>query len=157
MVDLDRTDRTILALLQKDIRSTNRAIAREVGLSESACLERVRRLWDLEVLRGARADVDPTVLGVGVQALVAVRLHRHTRGVVDAFQDAAIARPEVVALHHTTGANDFLLHVVARDMDHLRDFGLDGLTTMKDVVHLETSVIFETQLARAWPDLTASD
>jgi len=153
MTALDRTDRQILALLQKDIRSTNRALARSVGLSESACLERVRRLWELGVLRGARAEVDPAVLGIGIQALVAVRLHRHTRGAVDAFREAAMARPEVVALHHTTGANDFMLHIVARDMDHLRDFTLDALTTLRDVVHLETSVIFETHHAGVWPDL----
>ena len=153
---LDRIDREILDQLQKDIRSTNRAIARAVGLSDSACLERVRRLWDLGVLRGARADVDPVALGIGIHAMVAVRLHRHTRGAVDAFREAALDRPEVVALHHTTGANDFMLEVVARDVDHLRDFTLDALTTLRDVVHLETSVIFETHRSQTWPDLTDS-
>jgi len=122
---VDRIDRQILGALAKNARITNKALASLVGLSESACLDRVRRLTDRGILRGAHAEIDPAALGIGVQALVAVQLKRHTRRAVAAFELKAMSLPQVVAVFHLTGRNDYLVHTVSQDMDHLRDFTLD--------------------------------
>ncbi|MDX1645674.1 MAG: Lrp/AsnC family transcriptional regulator [Longimicrobiales bacterium] len=155
--DLDRIDREILSLLAKDARVTNKDLAAEVGLSQSACLERVRRLTERDVVRGAHADVDPGAFGIGVQALVAVQLERHTRSAVTRFEERAMELPQVVALYHTTGRDDYVAHAVAQDMEHLRDFTLDAITSLPEVARVETSLVFRTLKKSTWPDLTEED
>ena len=153
MTHIDRIDREILVLLARNARTTNKDLAAAVGLSQSACLERVRRLDAAGVLRGSHADIDPHALGIGVQALVAVKLKQHNRNSVDRFEKAALGLPQVVALYHTTGESDFVAHVVARDMDHLRDFTLDAIA-LSPVAHVQTSLIFNDMRKPGWPDLT---
>lgn len=146
-----------MAVLAEEARISNKELARVVGLSQSACLERVRRLADRGLLRGAHADVDPTAFGIGVQAMVAVQLERHTRSAVARFEKAALALPQVVALYHLTGRNDYLAHAVAQDMEHLRDFTLDAITSLPDVARVETSLLFRATEKAVWPDLTEED
>lgn len=140
---LDRIDRAILAALQQNARLTNKELAARVGLAESSCHERVKRLMQGGVLRGFHADVDPRVLGTGLQALVAVRLARHTRAAVTSFRQAMLDLPEALAVFHVAGANDFLVHVAVRDSDELRDLILRAFTGRPEVVHVETSLIYE--------------
>ena len=138
----DAVDLAILEALQQDGRLSNKELAAKVGLAPSSALVRVRRLRAAGVLRGCHADVDPNALGVGLQALIAVRLARHRRQDVDAFLAHTSALREVVGWFHVTGAADFLVHVAVRDADHLRDLAMDGFTTRDEVAHLETSLIF---------------
>lgn len=151
---VDRIDRAILTHLAKNARLTNKELASQVGLSQSACLERVRRLSELDVIRGAHADVDPAAFGIGLQAMVAVQLKRHTRSAVARFEKSAIALPQVVALYHVTGRMDYVVHAVAQDMDHLRDFTLDAITSLPEVSRVETSLLFRATTKAVWPDLT---
>ena len=97
---LDRIDRAILVALQQNARLTNKELAARVGLAESSCHERVKRLMQGGVLRGFHADVDPRVLGTGLQALVAVRLARHTSAAVASFRQAMLDLPEALAVFH---------------------------------------------------------
>ena len=152
--DFDRIDRSILSLLAKDARMTNKDLAATVGLSQSACLERVRRLEERGVIRGSHADVDPVAFGIGVQALVSVQLKRHTRAAVARFERTALQLPQVVALYHVTGRTDYLAHAVAQDMEHLRDFTLDAITSLPEVSRVETSLLFRGTRKPSWPDLT---
>lgn len=151
---VDRIDRAILTLLAKNARITNKELAAAVGLSQSACLERVRRLNELDVIRGTHADVDPGAFGIGLQAMVSVQLKQHTRSAVARFEQSAIGLPQVVALYHLTGRMDYLVHVVAQDMEHLRDFTLDAITSLPEVSRVETSLLFRAAAKRVWPDLT---
>lgn len=150
---LDRTDREIVRILMNDARRTNREVAAEVGIAPSTLSERLQRLQRNGVFRGFHAAVDPAVLGVGLEAMIAVRLRRHAESEVDAFRTHAEAMEEVVGLYHVTGANDFQVHVVVRDADHLRKLAVSGFTTLSEVAHIETSLIFEHNAKRAWPDL----
>ena len=150
---LDRIDRTILNTLQNDGRLSNKELAACVGLAPSSCLERVRRLRERGVLQRFGAEVDPAALGIGLQALIAVDLVRHERGAVESFQDAVIELDEVIAMHHLSGTNDFLLHVVVRDPDHLRDMVMDGLTTRPEVSKTQTSLLFSSYRSPTLPDL----
>lgn len=151
---LDRTDRTIVDLLQKNARTSNKALAAAVGIAPSTCSERVRRLEEDGVFRGYSADVDPRALGIGLRALIAIRLRRHAAEEVATFRGHAMALPEVIAISHVTGANDFLVHVVVRDADHLRDLAVSGFTSLHEVAHIETSLIFEHIDKRGLPDLS---
>ncbi len=140
---LDRIDREILVALQQNARLTNKELAGRVGLAESSCHERVKRLVQGGVLRGFHAEVDPRVLGTSLQALVAVRLARHTIAAVASFRQAMLELPEAMAVFHVAGANDFLVHVAVRDSDELRDLILRAFTGRPEVVHVETSLIYE--------------
>ena len=139
---LDPTDRAIVRLLAQDARMPNSAIAEAVGIAASTCHGRVRVLCERGVIRGFHADVDPAALGLGLQAMIAVRLHTHTRAQIDAFHQAVPRLPGVVGVYHVAGADDYLLHVAARDSDALRDFVLDHLAGHPAVQHAETSLIF---------------
>jgi len=152
---LDRIDRAIVALLQKDARLSNKAIAVEVGVAQSTCSERIRRLESSGVFRGFHADVDPAVMGVGLQAMIAVRLHRHETTQVDRFRRYAEQLEEVVAFYHMAGSNDFLVHVVVRDSNHLRDIAMGAFTAQPEVAHIETSIIFEHTRFPVVPDYSA--
>jgi DNA-binding Lrp family transcriptional regulator len=151
---LDRTDRDIIGLLMENARSSNREIAATIGIAPSTLSERLARLQQAGVFRGFHAAVDPLVLGIGLQAMIAIRLRRHSEMEVDAFRTHAGSMKEVMGLFHVTGANDFLVHVVVRDADHLRDLAVRGFTTLPEVAHIETSLIFEHRAKRALPDLT---
>ena len=155
MPRLDRTDRQIIAALQEDARLSNKALAARVGIAPSTCSERVKRLHEAGVFRGFPASVDPEVLGIGLQAMIAVRLRRHAESEVDTFRAHATAMPEVVSVSHVTGRNDFLVHVVVRNADHLRNLAVSGFTTMPEVDHIETSLIYEYLGKGSLPDLGA--
>jgi len=141
--DLDRFDLAILAELRRNARISNKRLADTVGLAPSTCLERVRRLLDLDVLEGFHADVDLTALGMRMQAMIAVRMSEHSRELVDSFRSYVLTLPEVLRLYHVAGADDFLVHVAVRDAQHLRDLALDAFTTRREVDRIETRLIFD--------------
>jgi DNA-binding Lrp family transcriptional regulator len=140
---LDRIDFDILTILQKDARVPNNRLAEAIGIAPSTCLERVRRLAASGVLAGYHADVDPAAFGVGLEAMIAVRLRRHSRDLVDSFRAYVVELDEVRSVFHVTGGDDFLVHVAVRDPDHLRDLALDSFTTRPEVDHIQTRLIFQ--------------
>lgn len=150
-IDLDRIDCELLAALQKNGRLSNKELAAQVGLAPSSCLARVRRLREIGAVRGVHADIDPALAGIGLQALIAVRLRQHAREIVESFRRHVLSLEEVVALFHVAGENDFLVHVAVRDADHLRDLALDAFTGRDEVVHIQTSLVFEHTRAPALP------
>ena len=139
---MDQIDSSILDALQNNARISNKELAAAVGLSPSACLERVRRLQREQVLRGFHAELNPQALGIGLQALVTVRLSQHSRDVVDAFRAHITTLSEVVNVYHIAGESDFVVHVAVRDADHLRNLTLDGFTTRTEVSRLTTMLIY---------------
>lgn len=139
---IDRIDRDILAHLQHDARISNKKLAARVGLAPSSCLARVRRLEVSGAVQGYHAEVDPRVYGVTLEALVAIRLEKHARNAIAAFERHVATLPEVRGAFHVAGANDYLVHVAVRDADHLREFALSAFSTRPEVSHMETSLIF---------------
>ncbi len=139
---LDRTNRTIVRHLQKNARMSNKELAAAVGIAPSTCLERVRRLEELGVVKGYHAEVEARAVGAHLQAMVAVRLRQHARPLVERFASHALALPEVVQLFHTAGEVDFLVHVAVRDTDHLRDLALTAFTERPEVDRIETWLVF---------------
>ena len=154
---LDRTDVAIVRGLMADARRTNRDLAAAVGLSPSACLERVRRLVADGVIDGYHAAVDAEAVGIGIQALVMVRLQRHTRTVIEAFQSHCDGLEEVVDWWHLTGGSDYQLEVAVRDHDHLRTFLMDSFTTRPEVAQITTSIVFARRDRPRWPVYAGTD
>jgi DNA-binding Lrp family transcriptional regulator len=142
IVQLDRIDFAILQLLRKNARIPNKVLAQRLGVAPSTALERVRRLHEAGVIGGYHAEIDPGSVGIGLQAMIRVRLAQHTRQDVSAFHDYLAGLTEVLAFYHVAGADDFLVHVAVRDSDHMRDFALDAFTTRPEVARIETNLIF---------------
>jgi DNA-binding Lrp family transcriptional regulator len=141
--DLDRSDIAILAAMRSNARISNKRLAETVGLAPSTCLERVRRLVKLGVIEGFHADVDLTILGMRMQAMIAIRMNEHSRESVDTFHSYVLSLPEVLRVYHVAGADDYLVHVAVRDAQHLRDLALDAFTTRPEVDRIETRLIFD--------------
>jgi DNA-binding Lrp family transcriptional regulator len=141
--DLDAVDRTILGILHGDARITNNALAEAVGIAPSTCHGRVRRLVDLGVIRGFYTDIDPVAVGMPLQAMISVTLQSHARGKIRSFIQQIRRRRQVMDVYFLAGADDFILHVAARDTEDLRSFVVENLNADADVAGTQTSLIFE--------------
>ena len=144
---LDRIDRQIVDLLQKDARTSNKALADRVGLAPSTCLARVARLVETGVIRGFHADVAPDAVGFPLQAIVFVQFQTHDAAKVERFNRELRQRAEVLQLFYLAGAQDLVVHVVAADVDHLREVVAKGIASHPEVRHVETNVVFEHRRA----------
>ncbi|QDH69723.1 Lrp/AsnC family transcriptional regulator [Marilutibacter alkalisoli] len=140
---LDRIDFELLRLLRKNARLPNKTLAEKAGIAPSTALERVRRLHESRAIQGYHAEVAPPAIGIGLQAMVAVRLARHSRALVDSFHRHLLGLKEVLAFYHLAGADDFLVHVGVRDSHHLREFALTAFTEREEVAHIQTQLIFD--------------
>lgn len=138
----DSVDRAILAALRNDARISNKALAAAAEIAPSTCLARVARLERQGVVTGYHAELDPRAVGIGVQAMISVRLAKHARAQVDAFVQHLLSLREVLMVFHVAGINDYLVHVAVHDTDHLRRLVLDQFTARPEVAHLETNLIF---------------
>ena len=140
---LDQIDFDLVRLLQQNARLSNKELAARVGLAESSTLTRVRRLEARGVLRGYHAEVAPAALGIGLQALIAVRLTRHAREIVERFRQHCRTLPAVLAAYNIGGTDDFLVHVGVSDSEALRELILTSISTRPEVAHIETHLVFD--------------
>ena len=136
-------DRRILTTLHADARISNSALAEAVGVAASTCHGRVRRLQELGVIRGFYTDIDPSALGLSLQAMISVSLQAGARGKIRSFIQQIRRKPQVMDVYFLAGADDFIIHVAARDTDDLRAFVVENLNADADVAGTQTSLIFE--------------
>lgn len=140
---MDTTDRILLRQLLANARSTGTALAAATGTSESTVSARVRALQSRGIVRGYHAELDLDALGVTVQAFIAVRFITITREDIEQFRAEAPEWHGVIGVYNVSGANDFLLHVAARDSGELRDFVIEHLAEHPAIAHTETTLIFD--------------
>ena len=151
-IELDKTDRKILAILQADGRLSNQDVADRVSLSPSPCLRRIKRLEEAGVIRQYVALLDPAQIGLGLLAYVNVRLEKHSEVSTSAagvrrpsssphaeFAASVEDWPEVVACYAMTGEMDYLLRVHVEDMDHFSRFMMKTLLSHPAVADVKSS------------------
>ena len=149
---LDRIDRELLRLLSKDARTSNKELAAAVGLAPSTCHGRVSRLVAEGWVKGFHAEIRPEAFGIGLRAIVFVRMARHTTSLLDAFADHLRPLSEVIDVFYVAGSHDFLVHVAVRDVEHLRRLVAERISGHEAIGHVETSLIFEHRHRSQWPD-----
>ena len=154
---LNRIDFEILGHLQNNGDLSNKVLAHKIGLAPSSCLQRVRRLKLLGVLVGSHAEVDPDSVGIGLQAMISIRVVNQSRGSADSIVDYLSKHREVLAVYCLSGATDFLVHVGVKDTKHLRSLLLDELLRRKELAHIETSIIFEYRRSHVLPNYLEND
>lgn len=141
-LDLDEIDRNIIAELQANGRVTNAELAERVGVAASTCIARVRSLVSRKIITGFTATVDPRALGIGLQVLISVTVRSGARQGIMALSDELRALPEVMELYFLGGVEDFIVHLAARDADHVRDFVVEHLSAHPAVSSTRTSIVF---------------
>lgn len=148
---IDAVDRRILQRLQADAKITNAELARQVGLSPSPCLARVRALERAGVISRHVTLLDPLKVGLGVSVFIQVSLEQQVERALSAFQAAIVGYPEVMECYLMTGDADYLLRVVVADVPALERFILERLTKIRGVASIRSSfalkqVKYETAL-----------
>ena len=136
---LDNAERRILTLLQANGRMPNVELAAEVGMSESACQRRLRKMERAGVVQGYAAIVDKRALGLAVTAFVLVTLEKQPDAQAEGFHRCVQSEPHIVECHATSGSHDYLMKVVARDIDHFSDLVMRNILHYPGVQNVESS------------------
>jgi len=149
---LDATDRRLLALLQANGRLTNAELAEATGLSVSACHRRVKQLEARGVIAGYTAIVDRARAGLSVLAYVIVKLDSHTEERLEDFDRRIQLIDEVVACYAISGSGDYILKVVAPDMDSFAEVALKKLARLPGVKDSASNFVLSVmKLSPGWP------
>lgn len=138
MTVIDKLDRRILGLLQRDAKLTNAELGQRVGLSVSAVNERVRKLQAAGVIRGFAARLDPEALGRGICAFVLVLIERPEQEA--AFLEAVASAKQVQECHHVTGDYSYLLKLRVGSTAELERTLRQGLKALPGVVRTQTMI-----------------
>jgi DNA-binding Lrp family transcriptional regulator len=141
---LDQIDRNILAILQDEGRITNVELAGRVGLTAPPCLRRVRTLEETGVIRGYHAELEPAALGFGITVFAMVSLKSQAEADLLAFEEHVAALPEVRECHMLNGEIDFVLKIVAHDLQAFQHFLTSHLTPAPNVGSVKTSLTIRT-------------
>ena len=144
---LDRIDRHILSLLQAEGRITNVDLAERVGLTAPPCLRRVRALEEAGVIRGYRAELDGPRLGYAITVFAMVSLRSQAERDLAAFEQHVGAIDEVRECHMLNGEIDFILKIVARDLQSFQTLLTTQLTAAPNVASVKTSLTIRTAKA----------
>jgi DNA-binding Lrp family transcriptional regulator len=140
---MDQIDRRILAELQEDGRLTVTELADRVQLTAAPCHRRLRELERTGIITGYRAVVDPAAVGLGFEAIVSVTLDRGDAGTVDAFEAALAAIPQVRHAERLFGDPDYLVRVVARDLNDYAALRDQKLATLPGVRRLTSTIVMK--------------
>jgi Lrp/AsnC family transcriptional regulator len=138
--DLDAFDRKILTLLQENADQSTAEISEAVGLSPSPCWRRIQRLREEGYIKAQVALVDRRKVGLNTQVFAQVKLNAQGRSHLDEFSDAIRGFPEVLDCYVTMGATDFLLRIVAADIDAYERFFFDKLSRVPGVQEINSIV-----------------
>lgn len=140
---MDNFDTRILSTLQEDGRITWSQLAERINLSASACQRRVESLVDRGVIQSFTVDLDEAALGHSVKAFVAVNMDRQDTKAAEDFRRQVREHPQVQACHMISGGIDFMLEVVATDLDSFGQF-IDGdLLSMPAVKDASSSIVLK--------------
>ena len=141
--DLDRTDRKILAVLQKDGRIANVDLARTVNLTPTPCLERVRRLESEGFITAYVALLDPVKANAALCAYIEVQLTSTTTESIKRFNEAMLALEEVQECQMVAGGFDYLIKIRVADMQHYQRFLGGQLSAIEGISQTHTYVVIE--------------
>ena len=140
---MDEVDRAILAELQVEGRMTVTELADRVRLTAGPCLRRLRELERSGVITGYRAVVDPAVVGMGFEALVQITMERGDAETVASFEAAVVDLPEVRHAERLFGDPDYLLRVIAPDLDSFATLRDQRLATLPGVHRLTSTIVMK--------------
>lgn len=137
---MDTVDRSMLRLLQDDGSLSNAALGEKLSLSVTPCWRRRKHLEDEGVITGYHANVDRRAVGLDLLAFVQIRINIHSDQTADDFEAVIGSRPEVLSCHKVTGDADYILQVVATDLDAYGEFVERVLRRQSGVAWIQSSL-----------------
>ncbi|WEX73957.1 Lrp/AsnC family transcriptional regulator [Sinorhizobium numidicum] len=146
---LDSIDRAILRVLQQDGKIQNTELAARVGLSPSPCLRRVKMLEEAGIIQKYLAILDAAKLEMGFTVYARVWLTSQDQETVIPFVEAIKRLPQVVECHLMAGDCDFLLRVVAQDLEGYRRFQVQHLGRIKGVRNIKSEIPMQ-KIKQSW-------
>ena len=135
---IDKTDESILKILQNDSRTTNQQLSEKIGMSASPCWRRVKRLEDEKVIRGYGVLLDRRKLGLGVMVFIRVSIDRHSEAEALKFEEEVMQLDDVVACYSIGGDADFLLQVVSYDLDTYAEFSMSIIRRLPGIKEMQS-------------------
>ena len=137
---LDDIDLAMLDLLQADGAISNAALGDKLSLSVTPCWRRRKRLQDEGVIKDYQANLGRRMLGLDVLAFVQIQFGTHADDAPDTFEKAMHLLPEVLSCHKITGDADYLLQILATDLDAYSDFVEQVLRKQRGVTSIKSSL-----------------
>ncbi len=141
---IDEIDKKILEILQSRAKITNARLSEEIGLSPAPTLERVKKLEQMGIINSYHAKLNTEKIGLGVTTFVLATLNGHNRTNIEGFVEAINKVPEVIECHHITGAGDFILKVVAKDIASYQKLMLEKVSDIPQVDNMQSMVVLST-------------
>ena len=140
---IDDIDRRILTVLQEDGRISLADLSARVALSSSPCLRRMRRLERSGIIARYVAVLDQSKLGLPVSVFVSIKLENQRVEALERFKKTIAKWPEVLECYLMTGPRDYLLRIVAADLEAYERFLKQKLTRVDGVSSIESSFALE--------------
>lgn len=141
MEKLDKIDKKILLLLQKDCKLNTKEIADNIGLSVTPTYERIKRMEKNGIIERYVALLNEGKIGKTLIVYCNVSLQLHSKPMLKKFELAILKLDEVMECYHTAGTNDYLLKVVASDMNQYQDFLMNKLAAAENIAHVHSSFV----------------
>lgn len=141
---LDNTDKKILEILQARAKITNAKLSEEIGLSPAPTLERVKKLEQMGIITSYHARLNADKVGLGVTTFVLATLKGHNKTNIEKFINQINEIPEVIECHHITGAGDFILKVISKDIATYQQLMLEKVSDIKEVDNMQSMVVLST-------------
>ncbi|MEY8838429.1 Lrp/AsnC family transcriptional regulator [Cribrihabitans sp. XS_ASV171] len=141
---MDRLDRRILSILQKDGHISMAKLSEQVGLSLSACHRRVKLLEAEGKISHYAARLNRKSIGLEIQVFIEAKLVSQRRENIEAFERAIGEMPEVLECHLISGEFDYLIRVAARDTEDYENLYRERLTLIPSVAQMKTLLCLST-------------
>ncbi len=139
---MDRTDYKMLDILQKRGRISSADLAKEINLSPTPCLKRLRKLENSGIIKGYKADLDASKLGFNISSLVLIKMADNTRESVNAFTEAVRKVPSITECYMSTGRVDYVARVFAKDFADYEAILRDDIARLPNIKDMETLFLF---------------
>lgn len=140
---LNQIDIKLLTALQEDGRITNQALAEQVGMSASPCWRRVKQLEEEHYIQGYRAVLDRRKIGLGVMVFIRIKIDRHSETEAQKFEQEVMQLEDVVACYSIGGDADFLLQVVAPDLDSFAEFAMSIVRQLPGIKEMQSMFVLK--------------
>lgn len=138
---IDAYSLKILEALQEDSRMTVQQISERVGLSTTPCWKRIKEMEAQGVITGYTVQVDRKKVGLNLMVMAEINLAQHTDKTVAAFEAAVAAKPQIVRCYSTTGQADYVLTIMAADIEQYEQLLIRQLFKLPGVAHVRSSIV----------------
>lgn len=149
MIELDKKDKNIVAVLQQQGRISISELAQQVNLSDTPCLRRVKKLEQQGVITGYGAQLNRQALGLNVLVYAFVRLTVNSDNFAQQFEHTVANLEQILECSVVTGAYDYLLKIVADDLEGYESFVKKSLGRLDFIANIESTVVLKQTFSRS--------